>query len=339
MTRADAATSSSAAGLGPHGERAAGPELAALTQSVREEARSHAFEVALLLHTRASDWSRRQIAGIEASLAEAGAKISDIIDCEFSPSAQVAAIDRLIAARPDAVIAIPVGGTVVTDAFRRLATSGVRLILLDNVPSGLLPESDYASAVSCDNFRLGQIAAELLSPHVPPGGRVCVAAYSVDFFATAQREIGFDKWMRCERPDIRLAHLKFETPARAVEVIATYLEKEPEPDGVFIVWDEPAVAALPVLSACKRPPAMTTVDLGAAAAAALGEGRILCGVAAQNPFRQGAVAAAAAILVLTGRSVPSWIVVPALTATPRNASAVYREVSGAETLFTSSPVA
>jgi len=338
MTRVGETASSSTAGLGPHGERAAGPELAVLTSAVIEEARSRAFEVALLLHTRASEWSRRQIAGIEACLSEAGATISEVVDCDFSPSVQAAAIERLITARPDAVIAIPVGGTAVAEAFRRLASAGVRLILLDNVPSGLLPESDYASAVSCDNFRLGQIAAELLSPHVRSGGRVCVAAYSVDFFATAQREIGFDKWMRRERPDIRLTHLKFESPARAGETIAAYLAREPAPDGVFVVWDEPAVAALPALAACETPPAMTTVDLGAAAAEALGEGRILRGVAAQHPFQQGAVAAAAAILVLTGRTVPSWIVVPALIVTPQNASVVYREVGGADALMKASPV-
>lgn len=335
MTRVDATGSSAAAGLGPHGERAIGPELAALSPEVVAEARGHGFEVALLLHTHDSDWSRRQIAGIESRLSQAGAGISEIIACDFSPAAQTSAIERLIALRPDAVIAIPVGGTAVAEAFRRLAGAGIRLVFLDNVPSGLLPERDYASAVSCDNFRLGQIAAELLSPHVRSGGRVCIAAYSVEFFATAQREIGFEKWMRRERPDIRLDHLKFETPARAGEAVALYLAREPNPDGIFIVWDEPAVAALQVLAACDKPPAMTTVDLGAAAAEALTDGRILRGVAAQHPYEQGSAAAAAAILALTGRSVPSWIVIPALTVTAENASAVYQEVGGADATFRS----
>ncbi|GGE03642.1 hypothetical protein GCM10011390_23240 [Aureimonas endophytica] len=328
MTMAEGRPAACTAGLGPHGERAVGSDLVMMPAETRRAARARGFEVAVLLHTCSSDWSRRQIAGIEAGLAEAGARISEIVDCNFSPLAQTQAIDRLIAARPDAVIAIPVGGSAVAEAFRRLAAAGIRLVLLDNVPPGLLPERDYASAVSCDNFRLGQIAAELLSPHVRTGGRVCVAAYTVDFFATAQREIAFDKWMRRERPDIRLDHLKFEAPGRAGEAVAAYLAREPDLDGIFIVWDEPAVAALPVLAACEKPPALTTVDLGAAAAAALGENRILRGVAAQQPFAQGLAAAAAAVLALAGLDVPSWIVVPGLAVTAENVSSAYSTVGG-----------
>ena len=68
------------------------------------------------------------------------------------------------------------------------------------------------SVVSSDNFGLGQFAARPLSPHIPRNGSVCIVAYNVDFFATAQREIAFDKWMRRERPDITLTQLKFEIP-------------------------------------------------------------------------------------------------------------------------------
>ena len=100
-------------------------------------------------------------------------------------------------------------------AFRSCAAAGIKLVLLDNAPSGLLQEADYVSVVSSDNFGLGQIAASLLSPHIPTGGSVCVVAYKIDFFATAQREIAFGKWMRRERPDIALTQLKFEAPAQS----------------------------------------------------------------------------------------------------------------------------
>lgn len=328
MTYKEEAVIPAETGLGPHGERPAGSELAELTPEVCAEARTRGFKVAVLLHTQASDWSHRQVAGIRTRLAEAGAHLSDIIDCDYRPDLQTAAVERLIAARPDAVIAIPVGGTAVADAFRRLSTAGIRLVLLDNVPSGLLPERDYVSAISADNFRLGQIAAQLLAPHVQREGRVCIAAYNVDYFATAQREIAFCKWMRRERPDIHLDHIKFEAPGRAGEAVSAYLERGSVPNGFFIVWDEPAVAALPVLATCQPTPSMTTVDLGSAAAQALGEGWLLRGVAAQRPFEQGLTAAAAAILSLTGQSVPPWIVIPGIAVTKDNVAAVYRDVGG-----------
>jgi ribose transport system substrate-binding protein len=321
-------------GLGPHGERAAPPELLGLSEEALAEARSRAFRVAILLHTTESDWARRQVDGIGAVLARAGASTVDIVDCRYDTRTQVNAIDALREARPDAVIGIPVGSTAVADAFRRLAAAGIKLVLLDNAPSGLVPEVDYVSVVSADNFGLGQIAADLLSRHIPTNGTACVAAYNVDFFATAQREIAFGKWMREHRPDITLGHVKFERPELAGEAIVPYLQAHPDLDGLFVVWDEPAVAALPVIRGRTQRPVVTTVDLGAAIADALMDGDIVKGVAAQRPFEQGEVAATAATLALLGRPVPAWIALPGLAVTHENATEMFKHVGGGPLIHT-----
>lgn len=317
------------AGLGPHGERPASPELLRLSGDMLERARERAFRVAIVLHTTASDWAQRQIAGIKAGLEQAGAVVVDIVDCGYDAAIQIAAIERLVQSKPDAVISIPVGSTAVAAAFRKLAVAGIKLVLLDNAPSGLLQETDYVSVISSDNFGLGQIAASLISPHIRQNGTVCVVAYNVDFFATAQREIAFGKWMRHERPDITLTQLKFEVPANAGSVVGPYLDANPDLDGVFVVWDEPAVASMPAFSGRSRIPVMTTVDLGSSIAEALIEGTIVRGVAAQRPFEQGEIAATAAIVGLTGNAVPPWIVLPGVAVTSDNVAEVYKHVGGA----------
>ena len=252
----------------------------------------------------------------------------DVIDCAYDAPTQIAAIDRLVREKPDAVISIPFGGRAVSRAFRAVSAEGIKLILLDNAPSGLLPEADYVSVVSSDNFGLGQIAASLLSPHVPSGGSVGIVAYKIDFFATAQREIAFSKWMQRERPDIALTQMKFETPAQSGLVVGPYLDCHPDLDGLFVVWDEPAVESLREISRRPRRPAMTTVDLGKAAADALIRGDIVKGVAAQRPFEQGHAAAIAAVAALTGQPVPPWIVLPGLSVTASNVVDAYRTVGG-----------
>jgi ribose transport system substrate-binding protein len=317
------------AGLGPHGERPATPDLIVLSPEMVEQARASAFRVAILLHTTVSDWAQRQIAGIDAGLRQAGAIVVEIVDCAYDPARQVAAIERLIRSKLDAVISIPVGSTTVADAFRKISAAGIKLVLLDNAPSGLLAEIDYVSVVSSDNFGLGQIAARLLSPHVPRHGSVCVIAYNIDFFATAQREIAFNKWMHQERPDVALSHLKFDTPDHAGEVIGPLLDRHPDLDGLFVVWDEPAVASLQMMESHGKKPAMTTVDLGHAIAEALKDGRIVKGVAAQRPFEQGLIAATVAIVALTGNAVPPWIVLPGLAVTAVNVAEAYKDVGGA----------
>ena len=316
------------AGLGPHGERPTNPETLNLSPEALRRARDGAYRIAVVLHTTTSDWSKRQIAGIRAGLAEAGAAVVDVIDCAYEPGTQIAAIDRLVQEKPDAVISIPFGGSAVSRAFRAVSAAGIKLILLDNAPSGLLPEADYVSVVSSDNFGLGQIAASLLSPHVPFGGSVGIVAYKIDFFATAQREIAFSKWMRRERPDIALTQMKFATPAQSGQVVGPYLDCHPDLDGLFVVWDEPAVEAVHEIARRPRRPALTTVDLGKAVADALIHGDIVRGVAAQRPFEQGHAAALAAIAALTGEPVPPWIVLPGLSVNPANVVDAYRTVGG-----------
>jgi ribose transport system substrate-binding protein len=317
------------AGLGPHGERPSSPELLGLSPDMLEMAQARAFRVAIVLHTTASDWAKRQVAGIEVGLRRAGAVVVDIVDCGYDAATQVAAIERLVESKPDAVISIPVGSTAVAETFCKLARAEIKLVLLDHAPSGLLPETDYVSVISSDNFGLGQIAASLLSPHIPRNGSICIVAYNIDFFATAQREIAFNKWMRRERPDITLTQVKFEVPGNAGNMVGPYLDGHPNLDGLFVVWDEPAVASLPAIEGRSRYPVMTTVDLGKAIAKALFEGRIVKGVAAQRPFEQGEIAAAATIVALTGNAVPPWIVLPGLAVTADNVVDAYRRVGGA----------
>jgi ribose transport system substrate-binding protein len=321
------------AGLGPHGERPASPELLRLSPAILEAARVRAFNAAIVLHTTASDWAQRQIAGIRAGLEKAGVTVIEIVDCGYDVATQIAALERLVQSRPDVVISIPVGGTAVADAFSKLSAAGIKLVLLDNAPSGLLQETDYVSVISSDNFGLGQIAASLLSPHIRHNGTVCVVAYNVDFFATAQREIAFGKWMRKERPDITLTQLKFGVPATAGSAVGCHLDSNPDLDGLFVVWDEPAVASLPAIAGRARLPVMTTVDLGKAISEALLEGTIVKGVAAQRPFEQGEIAATAAIFGLTGNTVPPWIVLPGVAVTAGNVAEVYEHVGGAPRLF------
>ncbi len=316
------------AGLGPHGERPVTPDILGLSPEALRRAREGAYRIAVVLHTTTSDWSKRQLAGIRAGLADAGATIVVIADCAYDAATQVAAIERLVSQKVDAVISIPLGGSAVSRAFRAASAAGIKLILLDNAPAGLLPESDYVSVISCDNFGLGQIAASLLSPHVPQGGSVGIVAYKVDFFATAQREIAFCKWMKRERPDVALSQVKFETPAQSGLAVGAYLDGHPEISGLFVVWDEPAVIAVPEIARRLRRPAMTTVDLGRAVADALLRGDVVKGVAAQRPFEQGHAAALATVAALTGRPVPPWIVLPGLSVTAANAVEAYRMVGG-----------
>lgn len=313
-------------GLGPHGEQPSAPERVSLGDDDLAKARQARFRVGVALHTAHSDWARQQVAGISAALERIGAELVGVADAGFDSAEQVRQLDAMIAARPDAVIGIPVDGRATADAFRRISAAGIKLVLMDNAPAGLRPGADYACVVSADNFGLGQASAELLAPHVGQGGTVAVIGFGRDFFATEQRAAAFRRWLADHRPDLAIVGTDFADPVDAGRVGADFLAAHPEVDGAFVVWDEPAMAVVEALRARGRALPITTVDLGEAAALELARGGMIKGIAAQRPFEQGRAEADAAALALLDRKPPAWIALPALPVTQDSLLQAYEEV-------------
>ena len=314
------------AGLGPHGERASAPERVLLLPEDMVRARASGFRVAVVLHTLESDWAKQQLSGIIGMLGNCGVAVIEVIDCAFTPEVQIAALDRLIGEAPDAIISLPVANAKVAAAHARVSAAGIKLVLLDNAPTGLLPGKDYISLVSADNFGLGKIAAEGLSPHLPPGAEVGVLGYDADFFATNEREIAFVKWMQIHRPDVSLRVQRFSALSAVAATTRALAEAHPGLAGLFVVWDTPAMTAAGVLKTLSRKISMTTVDLGHAAAIGLAGSDPLVAIAAQQPFRQGETAASITVTALLGRSAPDWVALPGLAVTADNVVECFQTV-------------
>jgi ribose transport system substrate-binding protein len=284
------------------------------------------FRVAVVLHTTGSDWARQLLAGISSALGQHQAAIMELVDCGFNAQEQVKAFNRLAESNVDVVISIPIGNQDVSEAHRRIQKAGKKLILLDNAPTGLSPGTDYVSVVSADNFGLGEMAAQLLSPYLPPDQPVGMLAFGVDFFATHEREIAFAKWMAKNRSQLTVVQDKFQSLADVSTVTAGMLSKHPNLSGLFVVWDEPAMIAVDVLSRAGSSIAVTTVDLGNAAATNLATGGNIKGISAQKPYDQGKATATVALLALLGREIPSWVALPGLAVAPENVIQSYQSV-------------
>ncbi len=299
-------------GLGPHGERAAPPERVSLLPEDIAAVKVVTRRVAIVLHTLDGDWTRLQISGMLGIFGDCGVVVTEVVDCGFSADRQVAELDRLIAAKPDAIIALPVANEQVVAAFRRVSAAGIHLVLLENVPTGLLPGSNYTSLVSSDNFGLGRMAAAGLAPYLAQGTAVGVLGFAADFFATNEREIAFTNWMQANRSDVQTHVLRFGAVNEAADLAERLIADHPKISAFFVVWDTPAMAVSTRLAAAGLPLAMATVDLGEDVAISLAAGKPFVSVAAQQPFQQGVVAARTTILALLGRTIPAWIALPGI---------------------------
>lgn len=316
----------SIAGLGPHGERAAPPERLELSDADVEVARDRQFTVALVLHTTTSDWSTQALAGIVTTLGRYSAAVVEVVDCQFGIDRQIKALGRLVADRPDAIVSIPIGNTAVADAHRDVSRAGIKLLIMDNAPTGLLPGTDYVSVVSADNFGLGEVGAGLLSPSIPANGTAAILAYGVDFFASNEREIAFRRWMAAKRPDVTVKHVKFAEVDQVAPVVDQFVKANPDVDGMFAVWDVPAMQAIAALKARSRDLPMTTIDLGNEAATDLASGGMIKGIGAQRPFDLGVAVATATIASLVGHQPPPWVALPGLAVTRKNVVEAYQVV-------------
>ena len=305
-------------GLGPHGERAAPPERVSLLPEDIAAARAATRRVAIVLHTLDGDWTRLQISGMLGIFGDCGVIVTELVDCGFLADRQVAELDRLIETAPDAIVALPVANEQVVAAFRRVSAAGIRLVLLENVPTGLLPGSHYTSLVSSDNFGLGTMTAAGLAAHLAEGAAVGILGFAADFFATNEREIAFTNWMQAYRPDVRTHVRRFGAMNEAADLALRMIEDNPEISGFFVVWDTPAIAVAARLQSCGFAPVMATVDLGEEVAIALAAGQHFVSVAAQQPFQQGVTAACTTILALLGRTIPAWIAVPGVSVARTN---------------------
>jgi ribose transport system substrate-binding protein len=321
-----AARRASIMGLGPHGEFAASADQLQISEEDAAAAAEAGYTIALVLHTTRSDWSKLQIAGVRETLERFGASIGEVIDCAFDPQRQIEALDSLVEEAPDAVISIPVDNSITADAYRRLADAGIRLVLMDNAPVGMLAGKDYVSVVSADNFGNGEAAAEILAGHVPHGRPAGIVGFAANFFVTNEREIAFRKWMKEHRPDVALRHVAFSDIDEAGDDALRLLAANPDVDGLFVVWDEPAIEVTQAVAASGREVPITTIDLGDFAAMEIARGGLIKGVGAQRPYDQGVAEATAAILALVGGEPPPWIALPGLSVTRENVVEAYEAI-------------
>ncbi|HVA85875.1 MAG TPA: substrate-binding domain-containing protein, partial [Candidatus Saccharimonadales bacterium] len=303
------------AGLGPHGEFPAPADQLQVSPAQAEVARKARHTVAVVVHSLGSDWSRLQLRGILATLETYGAEVIEVVDCDFVPQRQIVALEALVERHPDAIISIPVDNVLTADAHRLVAQAGIKLVLMDNVPLGLLPTKDYVSLVSADNFGNGQVAAEILSPYIPGGGVAGIIGFGVDYFVTNEREIAFRKWMRERRPDVTLRHAEFAEVSTAGAVALEFLRVSRDASALFVAWDEPAMEVATALERDDRSIPITTVDLGNEIAVNLARGGPIKGLGAQQPYDQGVAEATATIMALVGDEPPPWVALPALSVT------------------------
>ncbi|CAH0126078.1 substrate-binding domain-containing protein [Peribacillus sp. Bi134] len=305
---------------GPHGETAVSATTLELSEQDMEKIKKGKYTAAIVMHYAGNDWAKAQIDGLKSSFKRMGVEVVAVTDAQFKPEKQVSDIETVLAKDPDLIISIPVDPVSTAAAYKKAVEAGVKLVFMDNTPSGLEAGKDYVSIVSADNYGNGVAAADIMAEKLGEKGKIGMVFHDADFFVTKQRTEAFEATLKEKYPDMKIvARGGITDPNQGEKVASGMLTKNPTLDGIFVVWDVPAEGALAaVRTAGREDMVITTIDLGTNVALDIASGGPIKGLGAQLPYDQGIAEAILAGYALLGKEAPAYIAVPALTVNKDN---------------------
>jgi ribose transport system substrate-binding protein len=315
---------------GPHGEKAAPASSVTLTGAEVAKVKGMHATAAIALHYGGNDWSTAQVAGLKHEFAALGIRVIAVTDAHFVAATQVSDIETLLQKKPSIIVSIPTDPVATAAAYKKAAAAGVKLVFMDNVPTGMQAGKDYVSDVSADNYGNGVIAAQLLARTLHGKGTVALIYHEANFFVTHERYMGFKNTIK-KYPGIKIvAEHGVPGPnfsAQAETAASAILTRYPSLTAMWGVWDVPATGILSAARAAGRSDlVVATEDLGLDDAVPLAANQNICCVGAQRPFDQGVTEAKLAAYGLLGKKAPPYVALPALGVTHANVQQAWTTV-------------
>lgn len=298
-------------GRGPFGEKAENASVLALSGKEKEKLRQKQYTAAISFHYMGKAWMGLQEKGIKKIFDELGISIIAVTDAHFNAELQCKQLESIRFLKPDILISIPVDTKDTAAAFRAIADSDTRLVLITNVPEGLTPR-DYISCISVNERshgdNMGRGLGEYMTRHgLKYAGLVCHGEQN--FFATKQRDSAAEQVLTEEYPEIQVCgKVNFLTETEACQKTLELIRLYPEIQALYVSWDGPALEVMKALTELERTDiAIVTGDLDYAIALHMARGEMVKMISAQCPYEQGEAIALAAANGLLGKAVPSFI--------------------------------
>jgi ribose transport system substrate-binding protein len=238
-----------------------------------------------------------------------------VTDGEFDIKKQIADYKHVIEMKPDVIITIPLDTVETAGVLRSALERGIRLVFMDTVPAGLQHPEHYAGLVMADSYANGRVGAEIIADHLEGDGEVALLHWTNRMFTVDQRSLAARETF-ATYPDITIvAERSFQGVYDVRELTLSIVSEFPGIDGLWVVWDTPALEAAQVIRQQQLEVVVATVDLSYDTAMAIARQEVVIGTGAQHPYDQGYAEAMIAVAALAGKTPPPYVVVPAAKVT------------------------
>ena len=300
-----------------------------LSEAEIQNIRYKKLTAAISFHYAGKAWMELHQKGIRDIFDNLGISVIAITDAHFDPQLQCRQLDSLRMLEPDILIAIPTDNKLTADAFRKIADSEIKLILITNVPDGLQPE-DYVTCVSINEHSHGQNMGHGLGEYMYQHNmkNYGLIVHGADFYATMQRDNAAKQVISEEYPVLHLCEeIRFEKEDEVYKKTKDLIKRYPEIEALYISWDGPAMEAIAALTEMGRTDiAIVTSDLDYADAMNMAKGGMIKVLSAQCPYEQGQAIALAAAKSVLNEKVPSFIGIEPISVTPDNLLKSWKKV-------------
>ena len=311
---------------GPDGEKATPASELKLSDAEAAKIAAAKPTAALLWHT-SSDFVNAVTAGAKDEFTRLGVSVVAQTDAGFDAAKQKSDVETILAKKPNAILALPLDPVTSAEAFKPAIADGVKIVLLSNKPKGFVQGKDYVSIVTDDLFQMGKHAADALAESIGKKGKVAWIYHDAQYYVTNQRDNAFKSSIESDYPDIKIvAKAGITDPARAEDIAHALLLKNPDLDGIYVTWAEPAEGVLAALRAAgNKTTKVVTLDLSEPIALDMVKGGNVTAIVADKAYDLGRAMADAAGYGLIDKPAPGFVVAPVLTVTKANVAEGWQE--------------
>jgi ribose transport system substrate-binding protein len=312
--------------VGPDGEKATPTSALTLIDAEVAKLRDGKYTAALLWHT-SSDFVNAVTAGATDEFNRLGMTVVAQTDAGFDAAKQKSDVETILAKKPSAILALPLDPVTSAEAFKPAVTAGVKIVLLSNKPKDFVQGKDYVAIVTDDLFQMGKHAADALAAAIGNKGKVGYIYHDAQYYVTNQRDNAFKTTIETEHPDIKIvAQQGITDPARAQDIAQAMLLKNPDLDGIYVTWAQPAEGVLAALRAAgNKHTKIVTLDLSEPIGLDLVKGGNVAAIVADKAYELGRAMATAAGYGLLNKPAPAFVVAPVLTVTKANVVEGWKE--------------
>jgi ribose transport system substrate-binding protein len=285
------------------------------------------YTAAIAMHVENAAWPLLQIQGITSTLADFGIKVVATTNADGIASTQVSQLGTLIARKPTAIFSIPIDPVAEASEYAQVSAAGIKLVLMDNGPTGLIPGKQYVTLVSANNGGNGEFAASQLEKLI---GCAPMGVIGLDYYypvvnardTAALKVFSSD----CSEQLQYTQNLPNLVTTAAYPLAASLLTQHTNIKGFWAGWDSIADEIIAAEKAAGVKIPIATTDLGPDSALDIAQGYVIAS-GGQQPYAQGVAEANALAYNLLGKKVPPFIELPTVPVTLTDLIPAYKIIN------------